>query len=314
MRKFLIKTLVFLLLLPVVWIAGVCAYGSIAPALLQKNLKTTAMGGRYLHTRLQEADTVKNADLLILGSSHACRGFDPRVFSKYGIKIFNLGSDAQTPIQTDYLVGRYIDKIKVKAVIYEVYYEPFERDGLESALDVYRSVNKIDPELLEMAFIINKVKSYNTIIYSFFNLNVLGTKTPPDKKDPLNKYIPGGYIETLVPQDTAQINRVFASENAVFDNKQKMAFERTMKRLREKNIKVILVQTPIMKKVFASVANKDEIDKFFLSFGTKYYFNFNRSVTFDNNYYSDSHHLNQEGAERFDKMMIDTLNKYKVIM
>ena len=62
--------------------------------------------GCYGHTftRMQDAQKTKNVDVLIVGSSHAYRGIDPRILQKDGISAFNLGSSAQTPINTKVLL------------------------------------------------------------------------------------------------------------------------------------------------------------------------------------------------------------------
>src|SRR5690606_36447324 len=138
MKKFLIRVLKFSLLLPLIWIFGVCVYGGIFPRQLQKNLATTSAGG-YTKTRLNEAEHMGNVDVLVLGSSHAYRGFDPRIFQKNNVKIFNLGTSAQSPIQTEYVVKRYIEKLNPKVVLFEVSYLSFSSDGLESTLDFYNS-------------------------------------------------------------------------------------------------------------------------------------------------------------------------------
>ena len=52
-----------------------------------------------MYLRKIDADTTINIDVLVLGSSHAYRGFDPRIFKKAGIKLFNFGSSGQTLLQ-----------------------------------------------------------------------------------------------------------------------------------------------------------------------------------------------------------------------
>ena len=79
---------------------------------------------------------IKNVDVLFLGSSHAYRGFDPRIFRKRGYSSFNLGSSAQTPSQTKVWLKRYLKHLNPKIVIYEVYPGTFSSDGIEASLDL----------------------------------------------------------------------------------------------------------------------------------------------------------------------------------
>ena len=82
-------------------------------------------------------------DVLIVGSSHAYRGIDPRILERDGITAFNLGSSAQTPINTKVLLHQYLEQINPKLVVYEAYAGTLAIDGVESSLDIL-SNNKID--------------------------------------------------------------------------------------------------------------------------------------------------------------------------
>ena len=125
----------------------------------------------------------------------AYRGFDVRLFQHKGLKVFNLGSSAQTPIQSYILLTRYIDELNPKLIVYDVYPETFSIDGVESALDVV-SNDKNDFLSLNMIFELNNIKLYNTYIYSLL-LDLKGDKIK--YQEPIRKkndtYIPGGYVQ-----------------------------------------------------------------------------------------------------------------------
>ena len=69
------------------------------PVWLNNNLIYKQRGG-HLHSRLLEINKHQNVDVLFLGSSHAYRGFDTRIFKESGIASFNLGSSSQAPVQS----------------------------------------------------------------------------------------------------------------------------------------------------------------------------------------------------------------------
>src|SRR5690606_34946967 len=94
----------------------------------------------HLFSRLSEADTIQNVDILIIGSSHAYRGYDVRLFGSNGSKVFNLGSSAQTPIQTEYLVNKYINDFKPKFIVFDIYPKVLCIDGVESTMDLLSNV------------------------------------------------------------------------------------------------------------------------------------------------------------------------------
>ena len=89
----------------------------------------------HMYSRISEIKNQEDVDILFLGSSHAYRGFDTRIFLENGYKSFNLGSSAQTPTQTKVLVERYLGSLNPELVIYEVYPKTFTMDGVESSLD-----------------------------------------------------------------------------------------------------------------------------------------------------------------------------------
>ena len=92
------------------------------------------VGHNYL--RLQEVRQTSNVDLLFLGSSHAYRGFDTRIFRASNYKAFNLGSSSQTPVQTRVLLERYLENLNPKLVVYEVNPIMFYSDGVESTINL----------------------------------------------------------------------------------------------------------------------------------------------------------------------------------
>ncbi|MBP7450977.1 MAG: hypothetical protein KA817_13150, partial [Flavobacteriales bacterium] len=112
MRSYLTDLLRFTLLAMVVYTLVIILAGSVSPYSKHRNIKYARGGYGHLHTRLQEAEHVGPVDILFLGSSHAYRGFDPRVFRAHGLTTFVLGSSAQSPLQTKVLVERYLDRMR----------------------------------------------------------------------------------------------------------------------------------------------------------------------------------------------------------
>jgi hypothetical protein len=151
-----------------------------------------------MFTRLKEIKQInknQNIDILFLGSSHAYRGFDTRIFKKYGYNTFNLGSSSQTPIQTLVLLKRYLDRINPETVIFEVNPTTFSSDGVESSLDIIAN-DRNDIYSYEMAFKIHHIKTFNTLLYAeyrdIFHLDDSFTEPIKKRKD---TYIKGGFVE-----------------------------------------------------------------------------------------------------------------------
>ena len=121
------------------YIVAICLAGDFIPSKWTKNLIYKSGGAGHSLNRFDEVKNKENVDILFLGSSHTYRGFDNRIFnnaSANGFTSFNLGSSAQTPIQTEVLLNRYLNQLNPKIAIYEVYPITFTLDGIESAMDL----------------------------------------------------------------------------------------------------------------------------------------------------------------------------------
>ena len=118
----LLKRVIFFLIFSVIfYLFFMPLWASILPFYMAKNVRSCI--GCYGHslTRMREVKELSDIDVLIIGSSHAYRGIDPRIFKEKGLNTFNLGSSLQTPINTKILLKKYLDKLKPKLVIYVVY-------------------------------------------------------------------------------------------------------------------------------------------------------------------------------------------------
>ena len=121
MKQFVSDILKFIGLASIIYLSGIFVWGKFIPQKLKPNLQYIQGAYGFINTRAKEARISDGVDVLILGSSHAYRGFDVRIFGEAGYKTFNLGSSSQSPIQTYLLLKRYLDLLKPKLVIYEVY-------------------------------------------------------------------------------------------------------------------------------------------------------------------------------------------------
>src|SRR5688572_16583258 len=101
-------------------------------------------GGNTLerHRELAQRGPV---DVLFVGSSHSYRSFDPQWFKDRGVTTFNMGTTAQAPVNSYYLLERHLKKLAPKTVVYVLFWGVMSGDGIESFLDL--SKNKaIEPE------------------------------------------------------------------------------------------------------------------------------------------------------------------------
>ena len=305
MKSFILNLLKFLSFSFVFYIVATFIYGSFAPSVLNPNLKYKMGSYGHLYSRINEIEEYNNLDLLFLGSSHAYRGFDTRIFKKNGYKSFNLGSSSQTPLQTKVLLKRYLDILKPDKVIYEVYPNTFEVDGVESSIDLISNDDN-DIHSLKMAVNVNNIITYNTFIYcSLRDVFKLDDSFEESKSHGRDTYISGGYVE----KDMDFYNPVEFKKKKIEINEQQFeTFKEIIQLLKENGIETILVFAPITESNYSRYTNISEFDSIMSSY-SKYY-NFNEMMSLgDSLHFYDSHHLNQKGVEKFNKELIEFLKK-----
>lgn len=309
MRKFIIQLFLFFLFSFPVYFLLVAVWGDYLPTYLTKNLSYRMGSNGHMFTRLKEVKEVKNIDILFLGSSHAYRGFDTRIFEQAGFVSFNLGSSAQTPMQTEILVNKYIESLNPKVVIYEVYPGTFELDGVESTLDLI-SNGKIDWQLIKLSITINNIKLTNTIIYRFYS-DLLGRRTGysenPEKGD--DRYVKYGYVEKT-PITYFKANESIAL-NRNFNERNFQAFKRLISTIKNRGVILILVQAPVTKTLQETYNDHEWFDSSMKTYGA--YYNFNKIISLGDSSFYDKDHLNQNGVEEFNakliKLISDTIPK-----
>jgi hypothetical protein len=305
MKLFISKTLLFLFFAFVFYVVLLFAWGLFVPSILKSNLNYPISSNGHNFSRLSEVKSYGDIDVLFLGSSHAYRGFDTRLFLENGYKSFNLGSSAQTPVQTKLLVDRYLEKLNPEMVIYEVFPATFALDGVESSLDIIAN-DLNDLNSIKMALKINNIKTYNTLIYAyicnFIGLNKFYTEPVIKGKD---KYISGGYVEREISFNKP----VKFKKNKISLRKDQLkSFSEIIHLIKSRNIKLFLVYAPIPSENYHSYTNNHYFDSIMKKYSE--YYNYNELLLLnDSLHFYDSHHLNQKGVFVFNKKLIELLNK-----
>jgi len=305
MKKFLISLTVFTIFTSVVYIIGIVCFGRYAPKAVRLNLQDVMGGVGYSYTRFQEAELGSDVDVLVLGSSHAYRGYDPRIFYEANLKMFNLGSSSQTPVQTEYLANKYLDHFKPKLVILDVYPILFKSDGVESVIDLL-SNSKLDKELIDLSLQNRDIRIYNTLIYRYckdvFNFD-------KDYKESLHQkngdsYIKGGFVES---KSKFESKNSYDPAHYTFLPAQKIAFSNIVEKLKSRNIPYIILQSPIPQKKYSSIINNREADSLFSQYGP--YQNANEALKLPDSCFIDESHLNQSGVDIYNAYVLNLLKK-----
>lgn len=136
-----------------------------------------------------------NPEILILGSSSAYRGFDPRVFAARGYRSFNLGSSSQTPIQSEVLLHRYLKTHTPRTVLMEVAPLGLDLSILEGTLVLVTNA-PVDVPTFEFVVDAGNIRAWNAGIHALGKQLLWGpVRTTEMADNGLDRYIPGGYVE-----------------------------------------------------------------------------------------------------------------------
>lgn len=296
-------------MLPVVYVLILILWGELSPQFLKKNLSYKIIGG-FLNSRIKDIKNYNNVDILVLGPSGAYRGFDPRIFKENNLQIFNLGSSSQTPVQTEILLNRYINRLKPKMVLYCLYHDMFSENGTESMVDLI-SNDSLDYDIAEKTINSCNINIINTFIFTFYK-RLIDPESNIENRSLTTEdnYIAGGYVEKI--KKKSEIPGSFNLIKLKVNKNQLRAFRNVITILEKKQIKIIFIYPPLIEKYYKSFCNKEEINRFFKQL-PYVHLNFNISpYNHENNFY-DKAHLNSEGVKLFDKEVIETLKRKGII-
>jgi len=280
---------------------------TVLPSTYMRNVPYPVGGYGHMYTRVREAATAGKVDILFLGSSHAYRGFDTRIWAKHGFSSFNFGSSAQSLIQSELLLKCSIKELDPQVIIMEVNPLLFSSDGVESALDLIAN-RPIDLATVGMVYREKHIKTTNALFYGTLRqtLGVDDDLVESAQEDDA-KYIPGGFVERIIGQYQPEAE-ADQKEPEEYVTEQVAAFERILLLVQRAGKKIILVEAPVSNFTYAHMrAPQREFEQFMT--GKADILNMNGHVGLnDTLHFTDGHHLNQTGVELFNAALIDTLN------
>ncbi len=256
--------------------------------------------------KFQEFDKDKKYDIIIIGSSHANSSYDPRNFQKAGLGMYNLGTSGQTPLNTYFVAKNYIKSDNCKMVLFDIYDGIFNSNGFESSSDLIQNISS-NKAAIEIAGGFTNPQVINMLALRFINSN-----SEPAFLD--STYVKNGYSEN---NDTIKYSLPFDEyENRNTPSTSQIKYlEKTIKYLQEKNIKVVLTSIPLPKEISKSEHKKlaELISEIAKKYSINYLdYSFNSNFDTELNFY-DSHNLNQDGVNLYNKILLQDLRKMNLI-
>jgi hypothetical protein len=309
MKRFIKSVFLFVLLFILLYPFMVLLWGLTGSRLLYSNLSYGIHINGHMYTRLEEVKNVENIDVLIIGSSHAFREIDTRIFQRHGIRAFNLGSSSQTPLQTKVLMERYLDRLQPRLIIYDVYPYFFTTDGVEPALNII-GCDRNDACSVEMARAIHNLKVYHTLFYGFFrdrfHLNA-NYREPAVIGD--DTYISGGFVERKMGHYHPE-----PLPKKEFDYREELfaVFDEILSMFNERNMEYVLIDAPTTRTLYNSYTNRQPFEEIMKSRGS--YYDFNQLLNLnDSVHFFDADHLNQDGVEIYDDKLIEIIKEHSLL-
>lgn len=256
--------------------------------------------------RIRNIEDYKNIDILFCGSSHSYLGFDTNYFSSIGFRSFNLGTNAQTPLNTFFLLKKYIDRFSPRIIIYEFYPYILTLDGSESFTDIALNSN-FSTDIIEMAFALKSLNAFKNLS----DIYVARVGHPLDavvqEESMGNRYIEGGYIESYSTRD---INDPIPVESEIVPLTLQLDYvKKIIDFSKDNGSKILFVIHPFPSDFLKSIKNYNKLSRELKLFINKMgvdLIDFNNMLPLDPYLdFADDDHLNSLGAKKFNIELVD---------
>lgn len=302
------------------------------------------------HPRIRWEDFYKlskNIDLVFLGSSHAYRSFNPKIFEgKLGVTSFNMGDSSQNPVDSYYVLKETLKRNKPKLVVYEQYFGVCEGPDTDFNSAIY-TYDYLKPSINKFECLINEfnIKEFPRALFlsvrykdnwsksevikqnvsRFFNS--IGLAAPAEKKIQQSKtsitgevYEGLGYVRSdgVVSKKDLTTNNKFNNYKGPIWNKKRLLYdEKAIQLCIANNVKILLVTAPLPPTTLKLIKNYSSIHDKFNAIakrnGVQYidynYIN-NKSNLFTDKNFKDSDHLNSSGVNILDNDIIKYIKPY----
>ena len=252
-------------------------------------------GGQEMQMMRDLTSNQVKYDAIVLGSSHAYRGYDPRIFEQSGMNLFNAGTSSQNAKGSLVLYNEYL-RDRSDVFILDIYDPVFELEGTESNMRLIQNVptNEAALALVQQEF---KIYTLNALAVRLASLNV-------KDEAPNTDYIKNGFCEKK-----GILYAVEPLNDSVFDENDEMfmAFEKMIKQMQADGKRIVLCSHPLP----ASPGLRNYHDKFLARFspliqhlGVPYIDLTYYTEGFDINEFADLSHLNQQGVEFYNQLLL----------
>ncbi|MBZ0263714.1 hypothetical protein K8I28_03520 [bacterium] len=264
-------------------------------------------GTTYLSNKgMAEIDSL---DILFLGSSHAYRTFDTRIYSELGLKTYNLGSPSQTPVNSYLLLKHYLPQKHIKKVVFEAYWRMFSISSTESAFDL---IVNMPPDFSRLPVIAHN-KNLNVLSYYLswlLNVNRIDYNSIKPIVSPMNQFVGGGFVEKLrsdyQPDFPPGMSLKMEAQEVQFKY-----FEKIIKLLSENDIELIVTFQPVSQQLLDMSIGDEKLIQRIEENVAEHNLPLIEFMDVDSlrstEFYVDENHLNNRGVRAFNQLFIQQL-------
>lgn len=278
-------------------------------------------------------------DMVFAGASFCAASFDPYIFDeKLGVKSFNLGTPLQASKQTASALETILNDHEIETVIigtgfFSLQEGPLEQaeltfekakaekrggfSGIAAGMQYMFSEGVRDTEK-SVKFLFPWLYNQEEISWEFITKNVSEKVQKWSEKDEetVSKKGYRCYLGVLDYETMWEINSYTYYEQS-FDEEAVLGFEEVLKLCAEKEVDVIVVNTPhpafdVVSCYETYAENEEKVIAICEKYGAEYYnFSLVKPELFElkAEYFYDFEHLNQEGAEAFDNILCEVLTR-----
>jgi hypothetical protein len=279
-------------------------------SLLNRANNFYSVKGNNVYRTFNEFDKSKQWDVLVVGSSHAYRGYSPAIFEASGYEMYNLGSSGQSIRETYFIVEDL--EVQPKLLIIDLHVGSFESDGTESASNLIANVPS-DDLAKGIAF-----SEFNWMLFSAYSKRVLENDKLPVFLD--SEKDREAFYKGFVGSNDSVKNEIDYSELGKEFSPNEFSFEYLAKLIKiaeERKIEMVFVTHPVPKEFEKKEMNdfSKEVKKVLSDHNFKWLnFAFSNSDKFNSQTdFFDSNHLNLNGVKKFNALLLSRLKKLNKI-
>ena len=272
------------------------------------NPQFSAVGGQDFQVTHQW-DSSAFYDVVVAGSSHAYRGYDPRIFAQHGLHLFTIGTGYQNALASYVLLKNDCRLKPGSLLIVDLYDNTFTGDGMGC---FSRLIPNAASETTAREFLLRVPDLRLMNAYFCYLATDQGTIETQLKEG----YVFNGYSQNLDSAKKTLDTTAVADEVYSFRGEYLEYLNRIIDLAQSQQCRVVLVSHPVPmspRNLAFHQAFRAYLEPLIKQKEVRY-LDFSAHNEFDPaNHFMDANHLNQAGVDQYNAILLDTLASLQLI-